>query len=56
MEATQGAPAPLVRMFGWIMLSSMTAFIFNAILTFWFDMPGAVSVLSGGGSARSCRS
>ena len=36
-------------MFGWVMLSAMTAFIFNAILTFWFDFPGAVALTSDGG-------
>ncbi|MGB3406829.1 MAG: TRAP transporter small permease subunit [Jannaschia sp.] len=49
MQEMQGAPAPFVRMFGWVMLSTMTAFLFNAILTFWFDFPGAATALSGGG-------
>lgn len=49
MMESQGAPAPLVRIFGWTMLSGMVAFLFNAILKFWFDFPGATSVLSGGG-------
>ena len=49
MTEFQGAPAPVVRMFGWVMLSAMTAFIFNAILTFWFDFPGAVALTSDGG-------
>ncbi len=51
MAESQGAPAPLTRVFGWIMLSSMTAFLLNAILTFWFDFPGAASALAGGGAA-----
>lgn len=50
MKDAQGAPAPVVRMFGWTMLASMTAFLVNAILTFWFDFPGALTVLSGGGA------
>jgi len=49
MMESQGAPAPLVRMFGWTMLSGMVAFLINAILKFWFDFPGATSVFSGGG-------
>ena len=50
MDATQGAPAPLTRMFGWIMLAIMTAFLLNAVLTFWFDFPGAKAALSGEGA------
>ena len=50
MVESQGAPAPLIRSFGWIMLSMMAAFLLNAILTFWFDFPGAASALSDGGT------
>ena len=50
MAGSQGAPAPVIRIFGWVMLASMSAFILNAILTFWFGLPGAGSVLSGGGA------
>ena len=50
MAESQGAPAPLIRVFGWIMLSSMTAFLLNAILTYWFDFPGAATALSDGGA------
>ncbi|WP_297773000.1 TRAP transporter small permease subunit [uncultured Roseovarius sp.] len=49
MMESQGAPAPLVRIFGWTMLSGMVAFLLNAILKFWFDFPGPTSAFSGGG-------
>jgi TRAP-type mannitol/chloroaromatic compound transport system permease small subunit len=49
MMESQGAPAPLVRIFGWTMLGCMVAFLLNAILKFWFDFPGAMSAFSGGG-------
>lgn len=49
MMESQGAPAPLIRVFGWTMLSVMVAFLLNAILKFWFDFPGATSAFSGGG-------
>jgi len=48
-EATEGAPAPLVRVFGWANLALMTAFIVDVILTFWFNWPGVRSLLDGGG-------
>lgn len=52
MTETYASPAPAVRIFGWIMLSSMAAFILNAILKFWFDMAGVTALFSGeGGSA-----
>ncbi|SIT04091.1 Tripartite ATP-independent transporter, DctQ component [Roseivivax lentus] len=50
MTESYASPAPGVRMFGWIMLASMTAFIFNAILKFWFDMAGPMAMFSGGGA------
>ncbi len=40
----------LARSFGWVMLAVMTAFIGNAILTFWFDFSGAGTIFSGGGA------
>lgn len=49
MDATRSAPAPFTRMFGWIMIGVMTAFILNAILMFWFGFPGASTAFSGGG-------
>jgi len=48
--ASEGAPAPLVRIFGWANLGLMTAFIVDVILTFWFGWPGIGPLLSGGGS------
>ena len=49
MTDTYGAPAILPRIFAWIMLTSMTAFLLNAVLTFWFGFPGAATIASGGG-------
>lgn len=51
MTHSEGAPAPAVRAFGWIVLASMTAFLLNAVLTFWLGFPGAASVATGGGLA-----
>lgn len=49
MTDTYGAPAMVSRSFAWIMLTSMTAFLVNAVLKFWFDFPGVMAILSGGG-------
>ncbi|HSF94300.1 MAG TPA: TRAP transporter small permease subunit [Thermohalobaculum sp.] len=35
------SPAPVVRMFGWSVLAAMAAYLINAVLTFWFGLPGA---------------
>jgi TRAP-type mannitol/chloroaromatic compound transport system permease small subunit len=43
-DVAPAAPAPVVRMFGWAMLAAMSAFLINAVLTFWFDFPGAGSL------------
>lgn len=49
MTDTYGAPALASRSFAWIMMAAMAAFLVNAILKFWFDFPGATTILSGGG-------
>lgn len=38
-------PAIAVRLFGWLFLAAMTAFIINAILTFWGGWPGVAPLL-----------
>ncbi len=43
-RAAQAAPAPAVRIFGWLVLSSMAAFLINAYLTFWIGLPGTGSL------------
>ncbi|WP_135506220.1 TRAP transporter small permease subunit [Roseovarius aestuariivivens] len=49
MTDTFGAPALLPRSFAWIVIASMTAFLVNAILKFWFGFPGVGAITSGGG-------
>mgnify|MGYP001041915759 CR=1 FL=1 len=49
MSDTYGAPALVSRSFAWVMLAVMTAFLVNAILKFWFDFPGVMAIVSGGG-------
>jgi len=39
-----GSPAAFVRIFGWINLMIMAAYILNGILTFWFGFPGVLSL------------
>ena len=41
--------ARATRIFGWLNLTLLGAFILNAILTFWFDWPGLGPALDGGG-------
>ncbi len=43
-----GAPAPLVRLFGWIMLAVLTAFLINNVLIVWYDFPTLGGLLNGG--------
>jgi TRAP-type mannitol/chloroaromatic compound transport system permease small subunit len=43
-RAVQAAPAPVVRIFGWLVLAMMAAFLINAYLTFWIGLPGAGSL------------
>jgi TRAP-type mannitol/chloroaromatic compound transport system permease small subunit len=35
----------MIRMFGWFMLAAMAAFLINVVLTFWFGLPGAGSLV-----------
>ncbi len=43
-RAAQAAPAPAVRIFGWLILAMMAAFLINTYLTFWIGLPGAGSL------------
>lgn len=47
----EGAPALLVRCFGWGMLGFLAAYMINNVLVVGFGMPGAGKALSGGGMA-----
>ncbi len=49
MTETMAARAVLTRSFGWIMLAAMIVFLLNAVLKFWFGLPGAAAVMDGGG-------
>ncbi|MFQ5565460.1 MAG: TRAP transporter small permease subunit, partial [Paracoccaceae bacterium] len=40
----QGAPAPATRLFGWVMLALMAAYLINAYLTFFIGLPGVGSL------------
>lgn len=41
-------PAPVARSFGWLMLTALAVFLLNSVLTFWFGLPGALAIVSGG--------
>ncbi len=45
-----GDPAPLVRIIGWTILGALVAFLINNVLNVGFDIPGAFSIFSDGGS------
>ncbi|MEM9331365.1 MAG: TRAP transporter small permease subunit [Pseudomonadota bacterium] len=47
---TSSSGAYLIRLFGWLMLAVMLAFVLNNFLTFGFGFPGANSALSEGSS------
>ena len=47
MNELIGSQAVLLRSFGWLMLAALFSFLFNAILTFWFDFPGVSPLLDG---------
>lgn len=47
----EGQPAPVVRIFGWVMLAVLAAFMINNVLNVAFGFPGAGSALSAGGLA-----
>lgn len=44
-----GAPAPLVRIFGWGTLFVLVAFLLNNVLSVSYDFPGSWAAFSGGG-------
>ncbi|WP_349358313.1 TRAP transporter small permease subunit [Stappia sp.] len=49
-EAATGrsnAGAVVTRLFGWIMLAVMAAFVFNNYLTYWQDFPGVAPLFGG---------
>lgn len=47
-----GEPAPVVRIFGWTMLTLLAAFMISNVLTVGYDFPGTMTVFgSGGGRA-----
>ncbi len=46
--ASEGAKAPLVRLFGWSMLMLLVAFMINNILVVAFKFPGGVSAFTKG--------
>ena len=56
-EARQGNfDVVAVRMFGWLMLALVTAFLINNFLTFGLKFPGALSVYNGqGGGVAEAR-
>lgn len=43
-----GRPAVATRLFGWIMLTTLAAFLLNNVLVVWFDMPGLRGLSEGG--------
>ncbi|MEE8454336.1 MAG: TRAP transporter small permease subunit [Limibaculum sp.] len=45
LSPVEGAPAPLVRIFGWANLALMAAFLINTYLTFFIGLPGTGSLL-----------
>jgi len=45
------SPAPIVRIFGWSMLSFLVAFLINNVLTVGFGFPASTRAFSGGGTA-----
>ncbi|MFY0691221.1 MAG: TRAP transporter small permease subunit [Paracoccaceae bacterium] len=47
MMAVAGVGTFVPRVFGWIMLAVLTAFMINVVLTFWFDFPGIAGVTDG---------
>lgn len=45
-----GRPAPIVRIFGWSMLSILAAFLIENVLMVAFDFPGMTAAFTGGGA------
>lgn len=46
-----GAPAPAIRLFGWLNLFFLLALLLNNVLTVAFQLPGPFTAFSGGGVA-----
>ncbi len=46
-ESDVARPAPMIRMFGWAMLATLTTYLINNYLTINNDLPGASALLSG---------
>jgi len=46
----EGAPAPFVRIFGWVTLAVLAAFMINNVLIVGFDFPAIDTVFSGAGT------
>ncbi len=47
----KGAPAPIIRSIGWVMLAMLAAYLINNALVVGFGFPYAMTILSGGGGA-----
>ncbi|MGY9048778.1 hypothetical protein P775_19230 [Puniceibacterium antarcticum] len=50
MTETTAGRAIVARAFGWIILAMMVAFLANSVLTYWFGLPGASAIMTGGGA------
>ncbi len=48
MSETTAGRAIMIRAFGWMVLAAMVAFLVNAVLTFWFGLPGAATLMTTG--------
>ena len=46
-EATYRGDGRIVRLFGWVILAVMAAFLINNYLTYWQDLPGVAPVFGG---------
>lgn len=51
--AKGGAPAPLLRLFGWGMLAILAAYLIENVCVVWLDFEGARAILTGGGVAMA---
>ncbi len=50
-DISRGEPAPLVRIFGWSMLTLLVAFMVNNVLTVGLGFPGTRAAFVGGGGS-----
>ncbi len=48
MSETTAGRAIMIRAFGWMVLAAMVAFLVNSVLTFWFGLPGAATLMTTG--------